>query len=128
MPRKKIVKEEPTEKFEFEDTEESVENDAPEMDVLVPLTLKCVTCGKEFLMIPTEQKFYKSRGFEIPKRCKDCREKKVSNVTEFTCVDCGAKFTMNTREVEFFEKNNLQLPKRCKQCRDFKRMRNEGKL
>lgn len=36
----------------------------------------CVDCGKEFTLTEGEIKFYKSKGLQLPKRCKECRDKK----------------------------------------------------
>lgn len=35
----------------------------------------CKQCGKEFELPESEISFYKSKGLELPKRCKSCREK-----------------------------------------------------
>ena len=39
------------------------------------MKLKCKQCGKDFGLTDGEIKFYKDKGLELPKRCKDCREK-----------------------------------------------------
>ncbi|TYR74374.1 superfamily II DNA helicase [Rossellomorea vietnamensis] len=36
--------------------------------------LKCYECGDRFLFTVGEQQFYKQKGFDLPKRCGDCRE------------------------------------------------------
>jgi len=36
----------------------------------------CETPGKEFLVTAGEQSFFASKGFPIPKRCKQCRQNK----------------------------------------------------
>ncbi|MCQ2815078.1 MAG: zinc-ribbon domain-containing protein [Bacilli bacterium] len=38
-------------------------------------TLVCVECGKEFTFTEGEQAFYAEKGFQEPKRCKECRQK-----------------------------------------------------
>lgn len=35
---------------------------------------KCKQCGKEFTLTESEKDFYISKGLQLPKRCKDCRE------------------------------------------------------
>ena len=40
------------------------------------MTRVCKECGKEFELAPGEIKFYKSKNLALPKRCKDCRDKK----------------------------------------------------
>lgn len=34
----------------------------------------CKDCGKGFSISPNEEKFYTSKGLQIPKRCKECRK------------------------------------------------------
>ena len=34
--------------------------------------LTCADCGREFVWSAREQDFYKEKGFQQPKRCKDC--------------------------------------------------------
>ncbi|MBN2061196.1 MAG: zinc-ribbon domain containing protein [Deltaproteobacteria bacterium] len=46
--------------------------------------LPCIQCGKPFIVTSMEQEKLSSRGFDIPKRCPDCRKNKsrISGVTE----------------------------------------------
>ncbi|NMA64692.1 MAG: hypothetical protein GX957_00415, partial [Clostridiaceae bacterium] len=37
--------------------------------------MKCIDCGADFFT-EGERDFYFSKGFEMPKRCKPCRDKK----------------------------------------------------
>ena len=67
-----------------------------------------------------------NKGYEIPKRCGDCRKKR-NEYEEKVCVDCGATFQFRKTEKEYFEKNNLYLPIRCPKCREYKRKHNEAK-
>ena len=41
--------------------------------------ITCKDCGKEFTVLEQEQKWYKDRDFDLPKRCPDCRQAKRSN-------------------------------------------------
>lgn len=41
-----------------------------------PISAKCKDCGKEFIITVEEQRKYKSLGFELPKRCHECRKKR----------------------------------------------------
>lgn len=34
----------------------------------------CVDCGKAFEITPSEEQFYHSKGYNLPKRCKACRD------------------------------------------------------
>lgn len=38
------------------------------------ITAKCKECGKEFVITPEEQKYMKMMGYELPKRCTECRK------------------------------------------------------
>ncbi|MCI5905735.1 MAG: zinc-ribbon domain containing protein [Oscillospiraceae bacterium] len=42
------------------------------------ITKKCKDCGKEFTINDGEIDFYRSKGFELPNRCKSCRDKRKS--------------------------------------------------
>ena len=42
----------------------------------------CKDCGKGFSISPDEEKFYTSKGLQIPKRCKECREAKKARMNE----------------------------------------------
>ena len=35
---------------------------------------KCKQCGKNFVISDSESDFFKSKGLELPKRCKECRK------------------------------------------------------
>lgn len=39
------------------------------------VTKKCVQCGNEFTLTDGEIDFYKSKNLNLPKRCKECRDK-----------------------------------------------------
>ncbi len=39
------------------------------------MKLTCVQCGKKFELTDGEIDFYRSKGLDLPKRCKDCRNK-----------------------------------------------------
>jgi len=36
--------------------------------------LTCADCGREFDFSAEEQRFFREKGFEPPKRCKECRQ------------------------------------------------------
>lgn len=38
------------------------------------ISATCKDCGKDFVITPEEQRYFKSIGFELPKRCTDCRK------------------------------------------------------
>ena len=37
---------------------------------------KCLDCGRDFEITPSEQKFFTSKELELPKRCLPCRRKR----------------------------------------------------
>jgi len=41
--------------------------------------LICQDCGKEFVWTLRQQQFYQQKGFQEPKRCPVCREKRRAN-------------------------------------------------
>ncbi|MGJ7923058.1 zinc-ribbon domain containing protein [Neobacillus sp. LXY-4] len=49
---------------------------APPQDLL----LKCWECGERFIFTIGEQQFYKQKGFEYPKRCAGCRERRYDDI------------------------------------------------
>jgi len=38
--------------------------------------LTCADCGREFAFGAEEQTFFRERGYDPPKRCKECRQAK----------------------------------------------------
>lgn len=40
------------------------------------LTKQCVDCGEDWVLTAGEQRFFKMKGFDFPKRCKRCRVRK----------------------------------------------------
>lgn len=38
--------------------------------------LKCADCKEEFPFTEGEQSFYAGKGFDAPKRCKPCRDRR----------------------------------------------------
>ena len=94
------------------------------MEALEVKNCKCIDCGNEFIITPAEQKFYIKKGYELPKRCNDCRNHKRDAIS-FVCVDCGKEFTLTKATINYYERNNLMIPKRCEECRSYKKQRNK---
>ena len=63
-------------------------------DTIVDEVLACITCGKNFKIIPEELKFYRQQALPIPLKCHDCRHKDRSklrnprNLYARTCQNC----------------------------------------
>lgn len=54
-------------------------------------TLKCKECGDDFVLTVDDQEWYKSKGFQEPKRCKSCRALRRRNVIGREDIDYGKK-------------------------------------
>lgn len=89
-------------------------------DVYDPITKTCIRCGKEFVIPPIEQKLIKKKGYQMPCRCRECREELRKEIT-LVCCDCGHEFTITQGEKENLEAKGLKAPKRCKSCIGFRR-------
>ena len=40
----------------------------------------CKECGDKFEITADDEKFYKDRGFQLPRRCKSCRALRRANI------------------------------------------------
>ena len=114
------------------------------------LTFKCAKCGEEFTITAGENNWYKSKGFELPKICANCRKERKADKkagkknkqpttgskqehikkefepaevkdTEMTCTDCGKTFTITTSGVEWYNSKKFFLPHKCSDCRAAKK-------
>jgi CxxC-x17-CxxC domain-containing protein len=84
-------------------------------------TLVCEDCSEEFTFSADEQQFFYERGFQSPKRCKSCRQKRKMSRTDssggfrerklytITCSDCGEE-----AEVPFSPSEDR--PVYCRDC------------
>lgn len=94
---------------------------------MYPITETCKDCGKEFTISVKEQLFaQEDKGFVLPKRCPECREKRKAKSKYLVCNECGDVFEFNASEQEFYEKNNFKEPKRCPKCRKEKKEKSNG--
>jgi CxxC-x17-CxxC domain-containing protein len=81
--------------------------------------LKCGECGQEFVFTAGEQMFFADKGFKNePKRCKDCKAKRVQGSgqgnfqrteTKTTCSQCGKETTVPFRPTQ-------GRPVFCREC------------
>lgn len=55
------------------------------------VTIKCRQCGKEFLFTKAEQAFYEEKGFNTPRRCKECRTTEKIQHEHLNCSRCGTE-------------------------------------
>lgn len=59
-------------------------------------TLNCRQCGKEFLFTAAEHEFYREKGFNTPRRCKECRTTGKTHSDHLTCSRCGMEMEEGT--------------------------------
>ena len=85
--------------------------------------LKCVDCGTEFVFTAGEQLFFHDKQFKNePKRCKNCKSKRVAMTgagnqghsygkteTRTTCSQCGKETTVPFRPTQ-------GRPVLCREC------------
>jgi CxxC-x17-CxxC domain-containing protein len=67
-------------------------------------TLKCVSCGKDFVFTADEQLFFQAKQFiNDPKHCKDCKARRATKAarlrpeTRTVCASCGTDTTVPFR-------------------------------
>ena len=46
--------------------------------------LTCAECGREFPFPEREQEFYREKGYQVPRRCGECRQAKRERDTMWT--------------------------------------------
>lgn len=94
---------------------------------MYPITAICKDCGQEFTISVKEQLFaQENKGFNIPKRCPECRSMRKDKIKHIVCVECGEVFEFTASEQEFYEKNGFKEPKRCKACRKVRKENTNG--
>lgn len=83
--------------------------------------LVCEDCGQEFVFSEGEQEFYAARGFQPPKRCKPCRQKRKemrgdrgygygqAQRYNAVCAECGKETTVPFKPRE-------DRPVYCRKC------------
>jgi hypothetical protein len=69
--------------------------------------LKCVECGADFFT-EGEQAFYKSKGLNMPKRCKTCREKKKARYEQIN-QEKEIQALLKTLPFKQIEKTDMSL-------------------
>ena len=62
------------------------------------LTKKCVEkdCGKQFILTQEQIDFFKSKSFNLPKRCKECRARRKREINS-PVGDVAIKLRKKTR-------------------------------
>lgn len=66
-------------------------NDCYEWGNRIYTTQRCSDCGERFDISNKEHEFYASKGFEIPKRCKHCRDMKKAGTRVLQPTTLGTK-------------------------------------
>jgi predicted RNA-binding Zn-ribbon protein involved in translation (DUF1610 family) len=94
---------------------------------MYPITAVCKDCGQEFTISVKEQLFaQENKGFNLPKRCPDCRNARKNITKQIVCMECGEVFEFTAHEQEFYKKNGFVEPKRCKTCRKVRKENTDG--
>ena len=66
---------EPVDEQRLQERNESI-NEALKCSAPQDLLLKCWDCGNRFTFTISEQQYFKQKGFQLPKTCKKCRNKR----------------------------------------------------
>ena len=48
-----------------------------DVDDIDGIRIRCRVCNSIFVMSPSEVEFYKKKGFQMPRRCSECRERNI---------------------------------------------------
>ena len=59
------------------------------IDINSDIAISCADCGSTFIFTKGEAEYYNKKGWTLPKRCKECREKRKN--TEKDYYDIGLK-------------------------------------
>ncbi len=65
------------------------------------ITIQCRVCNKFFTMSSSELKFYEKKGFQLPQRCKACRDKGIMYSDE-DYYDRGLKHNSYQSNLEMY--------------------------
>jgi hypothetical protein len=72
------------------------------------ISVSCVQCGNQFILTSHEQERLIVRGFDIPKRCPDCRKHKSRNAHDaYDEWDYMRKRKQSRREKDYFEEEEV---------------------
>ena len=63
-------------------------------------TIKCATCGREFIFTVKEQSFFASKGFKEPRHCRECRQQRKQ--TQVQALDQAVSGQLAPRVKEMF--------------------------
>ena len=55
--------------------------------------LTCADCGQEFTFTASEQQFYADRGFSDPRRCRNCRAARKSQMSSGDSMGGGGGYS-----------------------------------
>jgi len=56
-------------------------------------TLTCADCGQEFVFTASEQQFYADRGFSDPRRCRNCRAARKTQMSSGDSAGGGGGYS-----------------------------------
>lgn len=72
----------------------------------VRIRQNCIDCGRTFELTNNECDFYEQKGYDIPKRCKSCRESKKSSSYSSSTGNSGSGCFITTAVCEYYGKDD----------------------
>ena len=78
----------------------------------------CVDCKNSFKFYDTKREEFAKKGFQMPKRCFDCKTKRDISCDMITCKKCCKAFPFTESQKAEYKKKGYKTPKVCKQCRN----------
>ena len=79
--------------------------------------LKCKICNSEFIFTDKEQKFYASKGLNVPKKCPSCKKNNKHTGIPLginMCPECGSRNIGISNVAEYNPYNVYSL--KCAHC------------
>lgn len=105
----------------------TIQGDGNMEDKLKPgAIVVCPDCGVTFNVKSKTVDALLEKGYEIPKRCYNCRQvrkAKHTPVKQIKCVDCGQLFNFSEFDRDLFARLGYEEPIRCWGCRQTKKKR-----
>jgi hypothetical protein len=79
--------------------------------------IKCCDCENEFFFSEAKASIFEEKGWELPKRCRDCSDAHKSlKPISIHCEGCSKDFTFSVKSQKDFKARNWAQPKRCREC------------
>lgn len=75
----------------------------------VEIKRNCIDCGQEFVIPPNQQIFYEDRGWELPKRCKACRERKKQERQKKEAEEAARQFEKELSDSPYITRKTTNI-------------------